>query len=71
MKVEVDEGRCLSVGNCALYAPSVFDQNDDDGRVALLDATPPEHKHAQVRKAASRCPAAVIVLHENTSDHGE
>lgn len=66
MKVEVDDTRCFAVGNCALYAPTVFDQNEDDGRVVVLDAAPPEQEHAQVREAASRCPAAVIVLHEDT-----
>lgn len=69
MRVEVDDSRCYAVGNCALYAPTVFDQNDDDGRVVLLDAMPPERVHAQVREAAARCPAAVVVLHENTSTH--
>ncbi|MFE9724185.1 ferredoxin [Streptomyces sp. NPDC005794] len=71
MKVEVDDSRCRAIGNCALYAPAIFDQNDDDGRVTLLDAMPPENQHVQVREAASRCPASVIVLHENTSAHDE
>lgn len=71
MKVEVDESRCVAVGNCALIAPAVFDQRDDDGTVVLLDATPPKSEHEPVRAAALRCPAAVIALHETTPAHDE
>ncbi|GGS62477.1 ferredoxin [Streptomyces griseoviridis] len=71
MKVEVDESRCLAVGNCALIAPEVFDQGDDDGTVVVLDAAPPEHTHETVRAAALRCPASVITLHDDTTPpHG-
>ncbi|NGO12173.1 ferredoxin [Streptomyces sp. HC44] len=63
MKVEVDDRKCLAVGNCAAAAPAVFDQRDDDGAVMLLDATPAEREHERVREAALRCPAAAIVLH--------
>ncbi|MEU9339929.1 ferredoxin [Streptomyces sp. NPDC048278] len=71
MKVEVDDSRCFAIGNCARYAPAVFDQNDEDGRVVLLDAMPPEREHARVREAASRCPNAVVVLHEKPPAHDE
>ncbi|MGY1496054.1 ferredoxin [Streptomyces sp. QTS52] len=71
MKVEVDDSRCYAVGNCARHAPTVFDQNDDDGRVVLLEPVPSEREHAQVREAALQCPAAVIVLHENKAAHEE
>ncbi|MEU0474524.1 ferredoxin [Streptomyces olivaceus] len=68
MKIEVDDTRCFAVGNCALHAPAVFDQNDEDGRVVVLDPAPSEQQYAQVREAASRCPAAVIALHEDAPD---
>jgi ferredoxin len=71
MNVEVDEGKCVAAGNCAAFAPAVFDQRDDDGTVILLDATPPESEHERVREAPLRCPSAAIVLHENPSAHGE
>ncbi|NJQ02550.1 ferredoxin [Streptomyces zingiberis] len=64
MKVETDENRCIAVGNCAAVAPAVFDQNDEDGTVLLLDAAPPEREHAEVRAAALRCPASAITVHE-------
>lgn len=65
MRIEVDESRCFAVGNCALIAPAVFDQRDEDGTVTLLDATPPEREHEPVRAAILRCPASAIALHEN------
>ena len=36
MKVTVDQGKCVSVGNCVANAPDVFDQDEDDGSVILL-----------------------------------
>jgi ferredoxin len=63
MKVTVDRDRCIGAGNCALIAPSVFDQELDDAVVVLLDPSPPEDSRPAVQEAADRCPAAVIALH--------
>lgn len=41
MKVTVDASVCIGAGMCALTAPAVFDQDEDDGTVVLLDGTPP------------------------------
>jgi ferredoxin len=47
-----------------MVAPTVFDQDEDDGTVLVLDETPgPEHA-ADVAEAVSLCPAQVIQLHE-------
>jgi ferredoxin len=40
----------------------VFDQDDRDGLVRLLDANPPDQVHARVRKAAHVCPSGAIRL---------
>ncbi|MEW1841665.1 ferredoxin [Nonomuraea angiospora] len=64
MRVEFDEPKCVAAGQCAMVAPGVFDQRDDDGVAVLLDAEPgPEH-HDEVREAAAVCPAAAIRLVE-------
>ncbi|MFG7942312.1 ferredoxin [Streptomyces cacaoi] len=68
MRVEADDSKCVAAGNCALYAPAVFDQNDDDGRVVVLVPDPPEREHTRVREATSRCPAAAIVLRGKAVD---
>ncbi|WP_413775565.1 ferredoxin [Micromonospora sp. RTGN7] len=62
MRVEFDEPKCVAAGQCAMVAPDVFDQRDDDGVAIVLEETPgPEH-HDQVREAAAVCPAAAIRL---------
>ena len=42
----------------------MFDQDEDDGIVLLLDDTPEARLHRAVREAASVCPAAAIQLSE-------
>jgi ferredoxin len=60
MKVLVDHERCRGAGLCALTAPEVFDQDDADGTVVLLDSDPPPAVHEAVRRAADLCPNTVI-----------
>ncbi|EME53077.1 ferredoxin [Amycolatopsis decaplanina] len=37
MRLEVDRERCVGAGMCVLTAPEVFGQDEEDGRVRLLD----------------------------------
>ncbi|MFJ8660103.1 ferredoxin [Streptomyces sp. NPDC093795] len=62
MEIRVDRDRCLGAGMCALTAPEVFDQDEQEGRVLLLDARPPRELDAAVRIAAGACPASVITV---------
>ncbi|MGW0464796.1 ferredoxin [Streptomyces sp. NPDC003027] len=61
MDVRVDRDRCLDARMYALSAPEVFDQDQDEGLVVLLDARPPRERHAAVRVAAGVCPAAITL----------
>jgi ferredoxin len=45
---------------CALVAPEVFDQDRGDGRVILLNPTPPPDHHHAVQLAIQACPCGVI-----------
>jgi ferredoxin len=67
MHVTVDQDRCCSAGQCVLTAPTVFDQNDDEGLVELLQADPAEPLHHQVRLAATLCPAGAITIREDAA----
>ncbi|MEU3479494.1 ferredoxin [Streptomyces sp. NPDC033754] len=60
--VHIDRDRCLGAGMCALTAPLVFDQDEDEGLVVLLDVRPPQEQLAAVRVAAGVCPASAIAL---------
>jgi ferredoxin len=62
-KVHVDEDLCIGAGQCVLVAPRIFDQ-DEQGLVVLLDATPPPELHDAARKAAKLCPARAITIEE-------
>jgi ferredoxin len=62
VQVTVDVERCCSAGRCAVLAPAVFDQSDDDGVVVLLDPKPPASLKEGVRSAARRCPAQAISI---------
>ncbi|GGT13780.1 ferredoxin [Streptomyces purpureus] len=64
MDVRVDRDRCIGAGMCALTAPEIFDQDEDEGLVVLLNTRPPQERRAAVRIAAGACPAAVITLTE-------
>ncbi|WP_369386654.1 ferredoxin [Streptomyces sp. CG1] len=67
MKIEVARDRCRGAGQCALNAPELFDQSDDDGTVVLLNSQPPTELQDSARVAAALCPNAVIRLVEDDS----
>ncbi|MET7902502.1 ferredoxin [Streptomyces sp. NPDC005336] len=60
MRIEVDRGRCRGAGQCALHAPELFDQSEDDGLVVVLDDRPPPELHEKARLAERLCPNSVI-----------
>ena len=62
MDVRIDRGRCLGAGMCALTAPAVFDQDEDEGLVILLDPRPPREHHTAALLAAGVCPASAITV---------
>ena len=62
MRVVVDRDRCRGAGMCALTAPAVFDQSEDDGTVVVLDPDPPSEQEAAVVRAVGLCPNGVIRL---------
>ena len=65
MKVTVEAEKCVASGHCVLAAPEVFDQNENDGVVIVLDDEPDADLYEAVREAAILCPASVIRLTES------
>ncbi|MEV5683258.1 ferredoxin [Streptomyces sp. NPDC052164] len=67
LRLGVDRERCAGAGMCALTAPAVFDQDEEEGLVILLQPTPaPEHR-AAARMAVGLCPAGAIALNSPES----
>ena len=64
--VVVDQGKCCGAGQCVLLEPQVFDQNDDDGIVVLLETDPGDDQRGPVTEAAQVCPTAAITLDERS-----
>jgi ferredoxin len=62
VQIAVDEDKCIGAGQCALTAPHVFDQRDDDGVVVVLDEFPAEVEQPAARAAAAGCPVAAITV---------
>ena len=59
MNIDVDAERCVGSGNCAFWAPEVFDVGD--AGVAVVIGDPAAHE-AKVRDAAAQCPTGAIAL---------
>lgn len=70
-RVRIDESRCIGAGRCAVQAPELFDQRDEDGIVVLLQDTPDAALHDLALRAATQCPARVIEVEgmETPSDN--
>ena len=60
--VEADRGRCIGAGLCVLTAPEVFEHDDEEGLVLVLDAHPAEGHGEAVRLAQQLCPARAITV---------
>ena len=59
--VTVDATRCMGSGNCAYWAPGLFDVGDDGVAVVLTD---PRQQPERARLAAQHCPTGAIALRE-------
>ncbi|MER8002297.1 ferredoxin [Streptomyces sp. NPDC095613] len=59
MRVHVDRDRCIGSGNCVMTDEEVFDQ-DDEGKVVLLENDPGAEHDEAVRTAVASCPVQAI-----------
>ncbi|MBG0830839.1 ferredoxin [Planomonospora sp. ID67723] len=62
MEIAVNRESCCGAGQCALAAPAVFTQSEEDGLVLLLDPNPPAELRDAVRRAQSHCPSRSITI---------
>ncbi len=59
LSLHVDRETCIGSGNCVRVAEAVFDQ-DDDGRVVLVDGADVAARAEQVALAVAGCPVAAL-----------
>jgi ferredoxin len=65
LRIEIDRQRCMASGNCSLWAPGVFD-HDEEGIAIVVDAEgEPEET---VRVAATNCPVSAITVLDDESN---
>lgn len=62
MRIATRTDRCVSTGQCVLAAPDLFDQDEDQGLVVVLDPEPADP--AAAREAAAACPVSAITVTE-------
>jgi ferredoxin len=62
VRVEADALLCCGSGQCTLSVPEVFDQDEEDGTVIVLDENPPADLLPSLRYAEDRCPARAITV---------
>lgn len=61
VRITIDRERCMGSGNCAFWAPSTFDL-DDDMKVVLLAGEAGGDPLDKVRNAVDACPTHALGL---------
>ncbi|AEH09368.1 MULTISPECIES: ferredoxin [Protofrankia] len=62
VRISTHRDRCIGAGLCVLTAPEVFEHDDEEGLVSLLDPEPGVELSAKVWEAQQLCPARAIEL---------
>ena len=65
LRVVVDRSKCVSHGQCELYAPSIFEIDVESGDLVVLDPTPGGSHRGDLEKAVDGCPTAAISVIED------
>lgn len=64
MRVTAMSDTCAVSSLCVYHVPEVFDQ-DEEGRVVVVQPHPRQELHDDVRRAARGCPTRSISVHEH------
>jgi ferredoxin len=60
MKISIEYDRCEGHGRCVDAAPEIFELDDQEGRVVLLEQEPPEELRGKASAAVDACPVAAL-----------
>ncbi|MEU9233178.1 ferredoxin [Streptomyces subrutilus] len=65
MKIIANAEKCIGAGQCLFTEPDLFDQDESDGRVVVLNAEPEGELLARkAREAVYLCPGRALSLAE-------
>ena len=64
MKIRIHEGKCVGAGQCELFSPSLFQQDEETGLVTVLKANPGEADREAAQAAIHACPTKTIYLED-------
>jgi ferredoxin len=64
MRVTADRSTCATSSLCVYAVPQVFDQDEDEGLVVIVETFPAPALQDVVRKAARGCPTGSIQIHD-------
>ena len=62
LRVEANQEDCAGHGQCLLAAPTVFDVDEREHKVIVLDPEPVEELRAAVQRAVSMCPMSALEI---------
>lgn len=62
MRITGDRDVCIGAGQCVLAAPDLFDQDEDEGLVVVLNDEPGDDQQEAAKDAAETCPSGAIEL---------
>lgn len=62
VNVTAKREQCIGAGLCVLTAPEVFEHDEEEGLVTVLNATPSADLRDKVSQAHELCPARAIEL---------
>jgi ferredoxin len=65
VRVAADREVCIGSGNCVVTAPTVFDQDEEEGLVVLLTAEIDPRDAGLVHEAVARCPSGALRITED------
>ena len=64
MRVRVDFDLCQGHGACREEAPAVFEVDEREHRVVVLQESPPESEREAVKRAVKYCPTLALKLED-------
>jgi ferredoxin len=61
--VTIDRSKCQGYGNCVMAAPGIFDLDESDKAVLLVDRLA-EESLVEIKQAVRECPTAALALED-------